>query len=190
MDDAWLSSLGYRTLTEPQKRAVLRTAFDALEDAVGAELCRGLTGRQLQEFDRIANMPSGVSTDLAMEWLVTNRPNYSETAKNLLQELEAELRSARKEFEAFAPTWTRESTQSSPSALDEQNASLPTGGPGAEHERLSTIEQDAKDHPISLPADGPETEHNQLPTINQDVIDQPAPDRSSRRRTADSQGSE
>lgn len=88
----WLTSLGYETLTEPQKYTLLRAVYDALETRVGSRLASGMSDQQLDEFLLYVEHPDDDATEATAAWLQRNRPDYREVVARTIKDLENELR--------------------------------------------------------------------------------------------------
>lgn len=92
LSPALLWSMGFRSFTEDQVRAVLVEVYDALEARVGTTLAAQLNARKLAEFERLID--SGSPEERTMAWLSANLPTYREVVQEEYARLIARLQEA------------------------------------------------------------------------------------------------
>lgn len=72
LDDNFLKDLGITDLPDDQKQALLQHIYEELELRVGEELAKGLSDKQMAEFEKILDQDESTMH----EWLQTNVPDY------------------------------------------------------------------------------------------------------------------
>lgn len=95
----WLTSLGYELLTEPQKHALLRAAYEAMEERVGRAMTANMPDDLVDEFAALIDHPDAdVAEAGATDWLRKNIPGYRSIVERVRNELDGELRSIASDF--------------------------------------------------------------------------------------------
>lgn len=127
LDLTWLESLGYEGLSSPQKHRLLAEAYNALELRVGGLLSARLPDHLIEQFRSIIDHPDAqISDSMSTRFLVEHVPDYRETVQSAYEELSAELRTIRTQFDearrANDPLGASHETQSLPPLQDEAPA--------------------------------------------------------------------
>lgn len=88
LDDDFLASLGLATMPPQEKKDFLQHIYDELEYRVGAELSKGLSDEQLEEFEELMEEDDQTR---ALHWLEVNCPNYKEVVAAELEKIKQEI---------------------------------------------------------------------------------------------------
>ena len=99
LDDSFLEGTGLAGLPDPYRHALLKQVTQSLEERVGGRIAASLTDDQLQEFERL--MESG-DQEGALGWLQGNAPDYADITRQVMVELQDELRANAAEILAAA----------------------------------------------------------------------------------------
>lgn len=88
-DEQFLVEMGLSAMPEEQKQKFLDYVQEELEVRIGERISRGLTEKQLNEFDQISDPGE------AAKWLEKNRPDYREIVNRTIEDMKAEIRANR-----------------------------------------------------------------------------------------------
>lgn len=95
----WVDLLGYERLSDPQKAELIRAAYNALELRVGVQLSRFMSEKDLREFEEFLRSPVG-SESAGAAWLARKIPDYPLVTRQIVTQLEAELKQIVADFDA------------------------------------------------------------------------------------------
>lgn len=88
LDNNLLQQIGLGSLSDDDKRSLLKQMRESLELKVGTQLAERLTEAQLDEFGVLADKDD---SNGALKWLQTNCPDYQEVVAREFENLKLEI---------------------------------------------------------------------------------------------------
>lgn len=88
LDNNLLKQMGLDSLSEDDKKSLLKQMRESLELKVGTQLAERLSETQLDEFGALADKDDA---DGALKWLQTNCPDYQQVVAREFENLKTEI---------------------------------------------------------------------------------------------------
>ena len=84
-DENFLQEMGLATMRADQKPRFLAYVQEEVETRIGEQISQGIPEEKLREFDSISD------PDDAARWLETNRPDYRDIVRHIVDSMKSEI---------------------------------------------------------------------------------------------------